>query len=65
MGIEDDDLAEVIIESAEDETDWEECPCCEAAEWLRAIAAYPKGACWVIYCGGCGKTVQKRWTIAP
>ena len=65
MSIEDGGLDDAIIESAEDETDWEECPVCEEANWLRAVAAYPNGACGVIYCGGCGKTIQKRWNISP
>jgi len=64
MSIEDGGLAEAIVESA-DEEDWEDCPCCGYSDWLRAIATYPGGACFVVYCGECGKPVQKRWNIAP
>jgi len=65
MGIEDGGLNEVHVESVEDDSEWEECPCCETSNWLRAIAAYPRGACWVVYCGDCGKTIQERWNIVP
>ena len=63
MGVEDSGLTEVLVEPAEDED--EACPCCEADNWLRAIAAYNRGACWVIYCGDCGRPVQHRWNIIP
>jgi hypothetical protein len=63
MGIEDGGLVEVHVEQADDED--EACPCCEADDWVRAIAVYPKGACWVIYCGGCGKVIQQKWNIIP
>jgi len=65
MGIEDGGPTEVHVEPADEDADWERCPACEEVQWLRAIAAYEKGACWVIYCGGCGKPIEKRWNILP
>lgn len=65
MGIEESGLFDIIVEDASEEEAFEECPCCGAEHWLRAIACYIKGACWVIYCAGCGKPVQKRWNIIP
>ena len=54
-----------ILEDASEDEEFEKCPCCGDNHWLRLIACYEKGACWVIYCAGCGKPVQKRWTIIP
>lgn len=65
MGVEDGGLTNALVESAVDDMDDEDCPCCESSNWLRAVAAYTSGSCWVIYCGGCGKTVQRRWNIVP
>jgi len=64
MGIEDGGLREVIVEDATDEEE-ECCPCCGGERWVRAIAAYNSGACWVLYCADCGKPLQKKWTILP
>jgi hypothetical protein len=64
MSIESDGLNEVLIEDCSDEED-ELCPCCNDLNWLRLVAAYPRGACWVIYCGSCGKSFQERWNIIP
>jgi hypothetical protein len=64
MSVEDGGPVEVWVEPADD--DWDEvCPGCEKDTWLRAIAGYRTGACWVVFCGGCGKTIQKRWNILP
>lgn len=49
-----------IVEPAEYET--EICAHCEADDWMRAIAIYARGCCYVIYCGGCGKSIEERWT---
>ena len=66
MGIEDGGPEEVIVESAADVTEDEgDCPCCHEVNWLRAIVRYARGACWVIYCGECGKTIEERWNILP
>lgn len=65
MGIEESGLTEVHVEPADEEADWEVCPCCGYTQWFRAIAAYRKGACWVLYCGSCGKPLQKKWNILP
>lgn len=65
MGIEDGGPTEVHLEPADDEADWEECPCCGEDRWLRAIAAYQRGTCWVIFCAGCGKPIQEKWGILP
>ena len=64
MGIESGGPRDIIVEDASDEND-EVCPCCNDMDWLRAIVAYKKGACYVIFCGGCGKPVEERWTILP
>jgi len=68
----DDDsfLVEVIIEdagpsgSALDKWD-EPCPTCEQEMWLRAIAARRTGAVYVVFCAGCGKSIQERWNLLP
>ena len=66
MGIEDGGPTEVIVEAADDAVEeLGACPCCHELNWLRAIAAYRSGACFVIYCGNCGKTVEERWNIVP
>ena len=66
MGIEDGGLVEAIVEDASDVTEDEgPCPCCHELHWLRVIAAYARGACWVIYCGNCGKPIEERWSILP
>lgn len=64
MSIEDEVPTEVHVEPA-DEDDWEECPCCGTERWLRAIAAYARGACVVTYCAGCGKPVAEEWNFLP
>jgi len=63
--IEGDGLREILIEAADDDMDWERCPCCEHLEWLRIIAGYKRGACWVIFCAACGGIVEERWTSLP
>lgn len=65
MGIEDGGVTEAIIEPADDDADWERCPCCGDVGWMRLIAAYSRGSCWVIYCGSCGKPIEKRWNMLP
>ena len=65
MSVEEARPAEVIIEPIEE---WESdgpCPCCEVEVWLRLVARYSRGCCWVIFCSGCGTLVQKRWTLLP
>ena len=64
MGIEDGGPTGIIVEDASEDDD-ELCPCCDDLDWLRAIATYKKGACYVIFCGSCGKTIEEKWTIAP
>ena len=64
MSIEDGGLVDAIIECCNDEEE-ELCPSCNDMDWLRLIAGYQKGACWVIYCGTCGKTFEERWNIIP
>lgn len=65
MGIEESGLSDALVESAEEDNDWENCPCpgCKEAIWLRLVAVYGTGTCWVVYCGGCGKTIQKQWNF--
>jgi len=64
MGVEDGGPVEICVEPADD--DWDEiCPCCEESNWVRAIAGYRTSACWVVFCGGCGKIIQKRWNLLP
>ena len=63
MSIEDATPRDVIVEAADTET--EQCPACESENWLRAIAGYDKGACWVIFCADCGKTLDERWNMLP
>ena len=63
MSIEDGGPKDYIIEEVEGEV--EDCPCCETNNWLRAIAAYERGTCWVIYCADCGRTAEERWNILP
>lgn len=63
MGIEDGGLTNALIEEAEDDLDWEECPCCGDIAWLRVVAAYARGTCWVVFCGGCGKPVMEKWNL--
>ena len=65
MGIEDGGLTEVVIEGADEDVDHEYCPGCEVTNWLRAISVYGRGTCWVVFCGGCGRTVEERWNILP
>jgi hypothetical protein len=65
MGIEDSGLVEVIVEDADEDADFETCPCCGYTAWFRAVAAYREGACWVIFCAHCGKPIEKRWNIVP
>lgn len=65
MSIEEGGLTDLFIEDANEAADFENCPCCERSNWLRAIAAYTRGACWVIYCGDCGRAFEERWNIAP
>ena len=64
MGIEDGGPRQIIVEDATDDEP-DPCPCCGGETWIRAICAYEKGACWVIYCAECGKPIQKKWTILP
>ena len=63
MSIEDGGPKDLILEDAEAET--EVCPVCESENWLRAIAGYTNGACWVIFCADCGRTIEERWNILP
>ena len=66
MGIEDGGLVEAIVEGAEDEVeDMGACPCCHELAWVRLIAAYARGSCWVLYCGNCGKPTHEQWNILP
>jgi hypothetical protein len=51
---------DMIIEDASSDED-ELCPSCEDMDWLRLIADYKNGVCYVIYCGKCGKSIEKRW----
>jgi hypothetical protein len=51
---------DLIIEDASTDED-ELCPSCEDMDWLRLIADYKNGVCYVIYCGECGKPAEKRW----
>ncbi len=53
---------DIILEDAEEE---EECPICEGDRWLRAIAVYERGSCWVIYCADCGRSIEERWNTLP
>ena len=66
MGIEDGGLDEVIVEGAEDEADdMGACPRCHELAWIRMIAVYARGSCWVICCGNCGDIIEKRWNVLP
>jgi hypothetical protein len=65
MEIEEGGPTEALIEPANSEAEWEECPCCGECNWLRVVAAYATGACWVIYCGGCGKKLDGKWNRLP
>lgn len=64
MGIEAGTPIDFILEDASAEED-EVCGACEGATWLRLIAAYVRGGCYVIFCAGCGKPLDSRWTIVP
>lgn len=55
---------EVHLEDASGDED-ELCPDCEDMDWLRLIADYKNGVCYVIYCGSCGKPVEKKWNPKP
>jgi len=65
MGIENGGLVETYIGAVEDidEIDQWNCFICGGEEWVRLIAIYAKGSCWVTFCGECGTVVQKRWSI--
>lgn len=65
MSIEESGFKEAIVEEGDEEADWEECPCCGDTDWVRAIAVYERGTCWVLFCGGCGKPIQEKWNILP
>jgi hypothetical protein len=65
MSIEESHPDEVHLEPADEQAEWEECPCCGESTWYRLIAAYVRGACYVIYCGGCGKPFEQKWNILP
>lgn len=62
--IEDGGPTHLILEDASDEED-EICPHCEGFVWFRLIAAYRIGCCYVLFCAGCGRIFQKKWTILP
>jgi hypothetical protein len=64
MSIEDGSPHDLILEDASADEE-ELCPACESMRWLRLIAAYTRGACYVVYCGDCGKPSDARWTILP
>ena len=66
MSIEQSGLVDDILAPADDEdVDGEVCPACQSPYWFRLIASYMRGACWVIYCAGCGKPIEARWNIIP
>lgn len=52
------------LEDASAEED-EICPSCNDLLWFRLIADYKNGVCYVIYCGSCGKPVEKKWNPKP
>jgi hypothetical protein len=62
MSIEDGGPQDFLLEAADED---EVCPICDADNWLRAVAIYKRGACWIIYCGDCGRTIEERWNILP
>jgi len=64
MGIEDGGLVDALIEDVSDEED-SLCPACNDMLWLRVVAVYPRGTCWVLYCGACGRMLQERWNMLP
>jgi len=64
MSIEDGGVNDAVIEDASDEED-ELCPICHDLAWERVVAIYPRGTCWVLFCGSCGKPFQKKWTMLP
>jgi hypothetical protein len=51
---------DLILEDASAEED-ELCPSCNDMLWLRLIADYKNGICYVIYCASCGKPVETKW----
>lgn len=63
MSIEDGGPKDLILEDTEADTDM--CPACESENSLRAIAGYENGACWVIFCADCGKTIDEHWNELP
>jgi hypothetical protein len=66
VGVEDGGIVDLILELAEESAEDEgPCPCCGEFDWLRAIASYMGGACWVVFCGGCGRPLEQRWNIIP
>lgn len=62
MTIEEGGPLDYVLEDCSDEED-EWCPVCEEVVWLRLIAAYQRGTCWVLFCAGCGRTFKEKWTL--
>jgi hypothetical protein len=55
---------DLMLEDASSDED-ELCPACNDMKWLRLIADYKNGVCYVIYCEACGKPVEKKWNSKP